>query len=44
LVELGQLGLNVVLDVFLLVPDDLKNFIFEFGVSLHRQLIEFIKH
>lgn len=34
LVKLGQLGLDVVLDVLLLISDNLKDFVFKFGVSL----------
>lgn len=39
LVKLGQLGLDVVLDVLLMISDDLKDFVFKFGVSLLSQLV-----
>lgn len=43
-VELGQLRLDVVLNVLLLVAHDLENFVFELRLSLHGQFVELFKH
>jgi len=44
IVELWQFDLHVVLNQFLLVADDLENFVFELLLALHLQLLEFVEH
>jgi hypothetical protein len=44
LIELGQFGFHVLLDVLLLVPNDLENFILELDLSLFHEIFEFFKH
>lgn len=44
IVELGKFNLHVVLDIFLLVADDLKDLVFELLLALDLQLLQLIKH
>ena len=43
-VELWQLIFHIILNIFLLVANDLEDFVFEFLLALGLQFVEFVKH